>query len=271
MKDNNEHTFALPTEWKDSRSISVALVGAGGTGSAMLTELYQVNVLLKYLGLTSFDISLFDPDTVALPNIGRQSFYEFDLGHPKASVLVNRFNHFGDANMKAYTHAFSEADLECGYDIIVTCVDSAQLRRDIYAIQKEYEQSHEVDHPCLWLDTGNDKNSGQVVLGHLFKAHSDDSIRLPTVGDLYPSLMTAKDDKTQSCSHKDALKKQNYGINKKIALEASTLISKLFKDGVIKRHGSIVDNEEGFTTPININEQTWAMLGYEAQTTTTKE
>jgi hypothetical protein len=78
--------------------------------------------------------------------------------------------------------------------------------------------------------------------------------------------MTAKDDKTQSCSHVQALQKQSYGINKAIALQASMLISKLFKDGSIKRHGSIVDIDEGYTTPININEQTWAMLGYLAPT-----
>lgn len=266
MTRSTDLIFSIPHDWATKEEVSVALVGSGGTGSAMLTELFQVGVLMHYLGLPRLTISVFDPDTVSLANIGRQSFWECDINHPKSSVLVNRFNHFGNTYMTAYDRAFDEEDIGSGYDMIVTCVDSAQVRRDIYAVQQEYRDHHDVEDTCLWLDTGNDKNSGQVVLGHLFKPLDDKGIRLPTVGDLYPSLMTAKDDKTQSCSHVQALQKQSYGINKAIALQASMLISKLFKDGSIKRHGSIVDIDEGYTTPININEQTWAMLGYLAPT-----
>lgn len=64
------HSYLL----NPTNPIRVNLIGAGGTGSAMLTNLARINHSLIALGHSGLQVNVFDPDTVEAPNLGRQLF-----------------------------------------------------------------------------------------------------------------------------------------------------------------------------------------------------
>ena len=54
--------------------VTVNLIGAGGTGSQVLTCLARLDVTLRALGHPGLFVTLYDPDIVTDANIGRQLF-----------------------------------------------------------------------------------------------------------------------------------------------------------------------------------------------------
>ena len=54
--------------------VTVNLIGAGGTGSQVLTNLARLDVTLRALGHPGLFVTLYDPDIVTEANIGRQLF-----------------------------------------------------------------------------------------------------------------------------------------------------------------------------------------------------
>lgn len=236
----------------------IAMVGAGGSGSAMLNKLFQMDHILKALDMVRLDIDVYDPDVVSQANLGRQSFYQPDLGLPKSEVLVSRFTNFGDVQMSAYNEKFS-SDMELRkYDLIITCTDSVSLRQEL-GKKCDSLKNESAFKTTLWLDTGNGKHNGQIVLG-TFIDH-DNNIILPCVHELYPELMQMKESNSPSCSSEEAIQKQDFGVNEKVAVEASTLLWQLLRYRQINRNGVMFDISSGFTTPIDIDLKSWEFMG----------
>lgn len=67
--------------------VTVNLIGGGGTGSQVLTNLARLDVTLRALGHPGLFVTLYDPDIVTEANIGRQLFGYSDLGLNKANCL----------------------------------------------------------------------------------------------------------------------------------------------------------------------------------------
>ena len=74
--------------------VTVNVIGAGGTGSQVVTSLARMDTALRKLGHPGLFVRVYDPDTVGESNIGRQLFSEADLGLNKAQCLVTRINRF---------------------------------------------------------------------------------------------------------------------------------------------------------------------------------
>lgn len=74
--------------------VTVFVIGAGGTGSQVATNLARMSIALQALGHPGLHVTVFDPDTVTEANIGRQLFSESELGLNKAVALVTRINRF---------------------------------------------------------------------------------------------------------------------------------------------------------------------------------
>lgn len=74
--------------------VTVFAIGAGGTGSQVITNLARMSMALQALGHPGLHVTVFDPDTVSQANIGRQLFSETELGLNKAVSLVTRINRF---------------------------------------------------------------------------------------------------------------------------------------------------------------------------------
>ena len=60
--------------------VTVFVIGAGGTGSQVITNLARMSMALQALGHPGLHVTVFDPDTVSQANIGRQLFSETELG-----------------------------------------------------------------------------------------------------------------------------------------------------------------------------------------------
>ena len=244
--------LATPVHWV-TQAIHVELVGCGGTGSAMLDELFRMHSLLVRLNHPGLRVRAWDGDRVSEANIGRQRFWPADVGWNKAEVLISRYNNFGDVNW-AYESALTKADMKewRRQDLIISCVDDPKVRVMIASAGRKSGNGE-----CIWIDTGNDADSGQVVLGH-WKGRSDKAGRLPHVVDLYPTLRKQKKVDADSCSTEEALLKQDFGINQRVAAEASGLLWRLLRHGGLNRHGSFVYQEHGEVIPLPICRDTWA-------------
>jgi PRTRC genetic system ThiF family protein len=141
----------LPTHFVE-QTVRVALAGAGGNGSQMLSGLARMHTALTALGHPGLDVTVFDPDIVTDANIGRQLFSPSDADQYKAEVLVNRINCFFNLNWSARPVPFTHGS--GGWDLLIGCVDSAAARRELDRASWNY-----------WLDLGNSERKGQVVLG----------------------------------------------------------------------------------------------------------
>ncbi|MEM5373236.1 PRTRC system ThiF family protein [Paraburkholderia azotifigens] len=235
----------------------VVVVGAGGTGSALLPSLARLRHAMVELGHPGgIECVVYDDDTVSEFNVGRQGFYPNDVGQYKATLLVNRLNLLmGTSWVAEPRRVDSRTNLHA--DIVIGCVDSRRAR---HAIVQAAMRGN-----CLYyLDCGNETDRGQVILGEFGKARHD---RLPHVGDLFPDLLNPKNDKgddTPSCSMADALRKQSLVINQAISVQAFNLLWSLFRNGGLNFSAVFVNLATGRTNPVPIDPAAWARFGYDA-------
>ena len=249
-------TLRMPAEWVN-RPIRVALIGCGGTGSEMFDELFRMHTLMLALGGDGLHVTAYDPDVVSTANIGRQRFWPADVGYPKAEVLVNRINNFGGSHWEFVDEAFSEhvfTNDRISYDLLITCVDVPEVRA---MIGHHAQDDNNFGVEQLWLDCGNDSNSGNVILGHFNVSHGQKNMRIPNVFDLYPVLGDMEGSDQPSCSTAEALQRQDYGINRAVAREGASLLWQLFRHGALSRHGSYIDLQAGSVIPLLIDKEIW--------------
>ena len=160
--------------------ITVSLIGAGGTGSKVLTALMEMNYSLVELGHAGLQVRLWDDDSITNANLGRQCFAESELGLYKSAALINRVNRFSGTNWKAETikfekNAFGKLPNNAQATIFITCVDNVKSRFAVAEILNELNEieTYNRDKPKYWLDFGNSQHLGQVILstiGNAFQA-----------------------------------------------------------------------------------------------------
>ena len=147
--------------------ISVCVVGAGGTGSQVLTCLARMNSTLIALGHPGLHVTAIDPDTVSEANLGRQLFSKPDIGRFKTDVLIERINRFFNLNWESCTKRLDRT-MALPYNIIISCVDSVESRKIIKDLTTTDIKTKIVDDDFTkqyyWMDFGNGNNSGQVIL-----------------------------------------------------------------------------------------------------------
>lgn len=237
-------------------TVKVVVVGAGGTGSALMSRLMQLHFALKELGHPGgLQVTLYDDDIVSKANIGRQCFFPQDVGQYKSTLIINRLNQAWGTRWEAVPKKLKKSD-RVPADIIIGCVDSRKGRAAIIGAVSSYH--------CYYIDSGNNENSGQVVIGELCEG-SRKKIRLPHVADLFPSMvdveLDAKDDKP-SCSVAEALQKQSLVINSTMANEVFNLLWMLFRNGKLTYSGRFVNLETGVSRPIPLDTVVWKNMGY---------
>uniref|UniRef100_E6QVS7 UBA/THIF-type NAD/FAD binding protein n=1 Tax=mine drainage metagenome TaxID=410659 RepID=E6QVS7_9ZZZZ len=249
------HKFLLDKTYR--RTLNIALVGAGGTGSQVLTGLARMAVALHSLQLEDLHVTVYDPDTVSTANVGRQLFSSSDVGLPKATVLVNRINAYFGFSWNAVQSVFpSNAKTSMLTNILVSCVDTRIARKEIYASVQ--------NQSCYWLDLGNSNHSGQAVLGNSDYASRRPSERrkytlLPTVADLFPEILDDQlpEDDAPSCSLAEALHKQDLMVNQVVATHAMELLWQLLRHGEIQNHGFFFNTKAFSMQPIPVDKQVW--------------
>jgi PRTRC genetic system ThiF family protein len=136
MKTLRAIHFTDTTLLDPANPITVNLIGAGGTGHRMLTELVRMHISLQALGRPGLQVNLFDDDIITEANRGRQLFAQSEIGYFKSVILINRINRFNGTNWKAVPERFATKSLHLlpssgKANIYISCVDTASARFDI--------------------------------------------------------------------------------------------------------------------------------------------
>lgn len=245
--------------------ISVNLIGAGGTGSQVVTALARMNHALNELDHAGFDVRLWDDDTVSVANLGRQLFAEAELDMFKSVALINRINRFFGTNWKAETGKFSRKSCSDEKDktrasLTISCVDNVATRFEIAEILNSKQNLYRHDKPLYWLDFGNSQHIGQVILSTIGELHQPNSKKYNTVGHLpfitdeYGNLLKQSEstDDTPSCSLADALQKQDLFINATLAQMGCSLLWNLIRNGLTDTKGFFLNLKNFRSQPIKV-------------------
>ena len=226
--------------------ITVALIGCGGTGSQVLSILGRMNKALVALGHLGFHVTVYDDDTISEANIGRQLYSASEIGEFKATALVTRFNRFFGTKWEAVNTKFGVASQ---YNITITCVDDFQTRLNIGKLLHAKKEKEHDERQFYWLDFGNTNNSGQAILGSLFKSKQP----LECFDEWASKYKKPKKSKnTPSCSLAEALEKQDLLINSSLANSGMQLLWKLFREGRTPHKGVIINLETLTSNPIKV-------------------
>lgn len=243
--------------------VSVNLIGAGGTGSQMLTALARINHALLTLNHPGLMVTVFDDDKVSEANLGRQLFAASETGMYKSVVLVNRINRFFGTNWKAVTHRFGDGMTgEAKANLYITCVDTAAARFHISEILYPLGNSGRYDRerPLYWMDMGNSRDTGQVILSSIGNIKQPESElyrpvgHLPFITEMFRDQLEQADqtDDTPSCSLAEALTKQDLFINSAVANLGASLLWQLFREGMIFNRGMFLNLRTFITQPLKV-------------------
>lgn len=245
--------------------VTVNLIGAGGTGGQVLTALARMNHALNALGHAGLFVRVFDSDTVDTANLGRQLFTTAELGLYKSVALINRINRFFGTNWKAETIRYDKSSLKdrdlASAALTISCVDTVAARYEIADIlkylSKNYGGRNQVKY---WMDFGNSRTSGQVVLSTIEKIQQPASElyrpveQLPFVTDEFKEHLYASEqaNNTPSCSLAEALTKQDLFINSALANVGASLLWQLFREGILFNRGFFLNLQDFRTQPLKV-------------------
>ena len=240
--------------------IEINLIGAGGTGSQVLTSLARVNCALLQLGHPGVHVTVIDSDVVTRSNLGRQLFSSAEVGLNKAFVLATRINRFFGFAWDAVRENYPYEGCDTA-NITITCVDNVKARVEIGRYLRKHKNGTDGDKdlttPYYWLDFGNTTVTGQVVLGTInnIKQPKNDGVQavggLKCVDNLFDLRKVKDDDSGPSCSLAEALRKQDLFINSTIAQLGCNILWKLFS-GSIENHGAFLNLKTLRANPITI-------------------
>jgi PRTRC genetic system ThiF family protein len=253
-----EHS--LPSDLMQNRAVRVLVVGAGGTGSAVVMGLPYLDQAMRVSGHRyGLAVALMDADVVSETNCIRQPFSASDIGQNKATVLINRINLFWGTNWQAVPNQFHARSFDRDYDrcpdLVIGCVDTRAARR---AIEESFTRA--LKNTCYWLDLGNSAASGQYVLGQPLNARNRRKAeRLRTVSELYPEILdeSAGEDPLPSCSAVEALDRQEPFINQTLAASALAMLAQLFRYGKLLHHGAFFNAKTGQMCALPIDPAMW--------------
>ncbi|WP_256604545.1 ThiF family adenylyltransferase [Sphingobacterium multivorum] len=155
-----------------------------------MTALLEMNHSLNELGHAGLFIRLWDYDVITQANLGRQRFAESEVGLYKSVAIINRINRFSGTNWKAVARKFEKDNNgkfpdNVGASIYISCVDSVKARFEIADILSELGNGRAYSNrPRYWLDFGNSKHTGQVLLSTIGKIRQPNSEKYETVASL---------------------------------------------------------------------------------------
>jgi len=130
---------------KNLENKSILIVGAGGLGNVVATE-------LSCIGLKN--IYIMDFDEIEIHNIHRQfQFNKSDVGNKKAEVLSKKINRC-NTNIEAFCEKFEKFDKKI--DLVIDCTDNFEVRKKIDKFAKNKN--------IPWLYSSVEGWVGQVCL-----------------------------------------------------------------------------------------------------------
>lgn len=247
--------FVAPYFRNPVHRIRVDLVGAGGSGSQMLSALARINHALTALGGTGLYVRVWDPDTVEAPNVGRQLFCPSEVGLNKAVALAGRFNRFYGTDWEGYPQKYDLGGL-VPPNIVITCVDNLKTRKETAALFRRGNQGDEFT-TFYWLDLGNARRTGQAVLGSrkipqpaLKEVRTVE--KLPLFSEEFDIRSIDEKESGPSCSMAEALASQDLFINSALVQLSASLLWSLLRENQIRHRGFYLNLESLGCVPIEL-------------------
>ncbi len=252
----------MPREYTNLRIVQV---GAGGTGSFAALAIARLMYELKELG-KAVDLLIVDPDQVESGNIPRSNFCAAEIGSFKAQTLAKRITLAWGLECSYANEAFDvEAHLKQTsgdyrtLTVIVGCVDNHLARREMHSAVEKYQGYRSDDAANIWwIDGGNGKFSGQVLIGsntNLLKTAklfvgSSICRSLPTPSLVHPELLTDQEKETRplgplSCPERIRLGEQSLNVNQRVAVEIGEMLTAMFLTRNLRRFATYFDLETG--------------------------
>ena len=271
MKNNidldyvNSRRLLLP----DEKNIFLCLVGCGGTGSWLAPAVVRVGKVLRERFEKKVRIRFYDPDQVEEKNIFRQNFCAAEIGANKAESLAERYGLAWGVEIEAVAGKLDPSPCaEEELNIIIGCVDNWQGRRSIFF--KSGSKS------TWWLDSGNSKSSGQILLGSCKAAKIKNSFKfdgictwLPAPAVQHPELIEepeleeVAEDENLSCAEMALRDSQGLAINQRMAAEAADYLVRMLITKDLHKYATYIDLESGTTRSKYITEEAIRAYGKE--------
>lgn len=245
--------------------VTVFVVGAGGTGSQVITNLARMDMALQALGHPGLHVTVFDPDIITEANIGRQLFSEAELGQNKAMAIVTRINRFFGSTWVAeschYPPPVPDKENPSLANILITCTDNVRSRLDLWRYLKGYRETNisNEESPIYWMDFGNAQLTGQVFIGtvrnKIKQPTSDEYMPVPKMNVITEEVKYSavkEKDSGPSCSLAQALEKQDLFVNSMLAQVGCDILWKMFKEGRTLYRGAYVNLNTLRVNPIPV-------------------
>lgn len=231
------------------KEATIVLVGCGGTGS------FLAEAVCRLLIGRNADLYLVDMDRVEAHNVARQAFDAAEVGRFKAQALAERLARRFDRTIgysvlpydrQLHAQVFAAASR---LNLLVGCVDDAAARSAISETLKGSFSN------VWWLDAGNGRNAGQVLLGNAlrpealrgaFVPHLEVCRALPAPSLQRPDLLDAPPTPQPAldCAEAVAHELQGPTINQVVAAVAATFVEKLL-DGSCGWMAAYFDLDDG--------------------------
>lgn len=252
---------------KEHNKLRVIQVGAGGTGSFAALAIARLLYELKQVG-KAVELLIVDPDVVESGNIPRSNFCAAEIGSHKAQSLAKRITlawgiecGYSNETFDAQEHLKQGSSDHRALTIIVGCVDNHLARRDIH-LAVEKHQGYRADDAAniWWIDAGNGKYSGQVLIGSNTKQIKPSKLfigssickSLPAPSLVHPDLLEPEIPrlKTQmseelSCPDRIRMGEQSLNINQRVAVEIGEMLTSMFLTRNLRRFATYFDLETG--------------------------
>jgi len=266
---------------KEHNKLQIIQVGAGGTGSFTALAIARLMNELKELG-KAVDLLIVDPDVVEAGNIPRSNFCAAEIGSFKAQALAKRITlawgiecHYSNEVFDAEVHLKQSSGDYRALMVIVGCVDNHLARRGMHLAVEKYQGYRSEDAANIWwIDGGNGKFSGQVLVGSNTKRLKTEKLfvgssicrSLPAPSLVHPELLTDQEKETRlyaptSCPDRIQLGEQSLNINQRVAVEIGEMLTAMFLTRNLRRFATYFDLETGtsrslYCTPEHIESAT---------------
>lgn len=137
-------------------------------------------------------------------------------------------------------------------------MDTVAARFEIAEVLKAADKSsHYSNAPKYWMDFGNGKDSGQVILSTVGSIRQPASEKFETVGilpfvteEFGELLRQSETDDLPSCSLAEALEKQDLFVNSALAQMGCSLLWQMFRNGLVSHRGFFLNLGEFRAAPL---------------------
>lgn len=271
--------YPLHLHLTDSRTeyYTFIVIGCGGTGGYLVRDLARQIAIAndQTFKTNKHRLLLIDGDVVEEKNIARQNFIRQDIGKNKAQVLAERYSaaygltiNYIDSYIKDAKHYEEILDDQMFHTVTIGCVDNNKTRAMIAEAlyNRGSRGNSEVSWKDLgrnrstvdiWIDSGNEEYSGQVVMGSIspYPALTEDNLgrlkrcvyynsdnepigyvfKTPLVTQIYPEILEAEDKHPdeESCAERAVSAPQNIATN----IMAASIIFSFCNHLLLNRNG----------------------------------